>query len=135
MTGCLIVLRRANTTASEPIPDREVEETEAQRQILRRKRASIILYSQVNSVAPTITATAAAYTRKESSHRGSLPREIVRSLQLGDEERYELEDISSGIRRSLLQRSLTAPMNEFRRLSEILMKDYGTMESVDEEEE
>lgn len=138
---------RANTTVSEPVPNEEVEETEAERQILRRERASKILYSQVNTVAPTITAQAmsvaptitpqaAVFTRiQQSRNRRSLPHELLRRLQLGDEERDELGGISSGISRSL-HVSLIAPRNEFRRLTMILLKkDYGTMGRVDEEVE
>ena len=105
----------------------------------RRKRASTILYSQMNSVAPSITAKAASKYRrvKESHSRGSMPAGVLRSLQLGDDERDEVDDYIN--KRSLLARSLTSPAEQFRRLSDLVMKDYGTMDSfvledIDEEE-
>ena len=102
----------------------------------RRKRASIILYSQVNSVAPNITATA-AYARKiQANHRASLPIDVVRSLQLNDDEMDEVEDMSTMSRYDKLKKAVTAPIGGLRRLSNYMtMKDYGTMDLSGEAEE
>ncbi len=128
LTGCLIVLLRANASANEPISD---EDAEKSRMSERKKRASVILYSQVNSVAPNITATAAYADVTVKRHRESLPIDIVRSLQLNDKEIDELEDMSRMSRYKLLKRAVTAPIDGIRRLSKMLTKDYGTMEETD----
>ncbi len=113
------MLLRANTSASEPIPEEGVEKC---RMAERRKRASIILYSQVNSVAPNITATAAyARAHRHIRHRESLPTEIVRRLQLNGEKTDELEDMTSMSRYELLKRAVTAPI------------DYGTLDEADDD--
>ena len=134
LTGCLIVLLKANASSHEPIPEEGVEE---RRMSERRKRASIILYSQVKSVAPNITATA-AYARKiqANHHRASLPTDVVRSLQLNDDEMEEVEDMSTMSRYDMFKRAVTAPIGGLRRLSNYMtMKDYGSMDLNSEDEE
>ena len=66
-----------------------------------------------------------------------MPSNVLRSLQLDDDERDELDDYAC--KKATLVKSLTMPTNPFRRLSNLVMKDYGTMGSfildhVDEEE-
>lgn len=133
LIGCLAVLLKANKSSKEPIFDEEVKGEAQLRMVERKKRASVILYSQVNSVAPNVTATAAFKRQsKEQYHRGSLPPKLVRSLQLGDDERNEIED-DTDYRKSL-KKTFTSPRDELRRLSQILMKGYGsTMDIVGEE--
>ncbi len=97
----------------------------------RKKRASVILYSQVNSVAPNITATAAYAHVRVRRQRESLPTDIVRSLQLNGEELDDFEDMTRTSRYELLRRAVTAPIDGVRRLSKMLTKDYGTMDETD----
>ena len=137
LVGCFIVLLRANQTSKEPLQEDEGEE-ESIRLKERRKRANSILYSQM-FVAPSITAKAASWhmRAKEIHSRGSMPSNALRSLQLDDDERDELDDYVC--KKTILVKSLTMPTNPFRRLSNLVMKDYGTMgsfvlEDVDEEE-
>ena len=127
------MLLKANASANEPIP----EGVEERRMSERRKRASVILYSQVNSVAPNITATAAYARKVKPHHRTSLPADVERSLQLNDGEMDELEDMSSMSRYDTLKRAVTAPLGGIRRLSKYVMKnyDYGTMDLSGETEE
>lgn len=124
------MLLRANASANKAIPGEGAGESRLSE---RRKRASVILYSQVNSVAPNITATAAyAHTKVRCRHRESLPTELVRSLQLNDEEKEDFEDMTrmSSINQ-LLKRSVTAPIDGVRKLRKMLSKEYGTMDESD----
>ena len=138
LVGCFIVLLRANQTSKEPLQEEDGEESSRFRLAERKKRANSILYSQM-FVAPSITAKAASWhmRAKEIHSRGSMPSNVLRSLQLDDDERDELDDYAC--KKTMLVKSLTMPTNPFRRLSNLVMKDYGTMGSfildhVDEEE-